>query len=380
MLFRSVLSVRKGQIASVYPDFFPEGVDANVVANFIDVVARDLSEVMAPLPAINCSAANSVNDRARKFADKRTRIASNYFNHSDLAVQMYSGADWYVTYGFVPFMVELDEEAKLPRIRIENPVGAYPEFDRYGRCVAFAKRYIMTLGELVSTFPEFDSQILGKDGYKQDLTAKVEMIRYYDKDQSMIYVPHRQNLVVSRATNPLGKMMVVVARRPSVDGELRGQFDDVLGIQLLRNRFALLAMEAAEKSGSLITAGYALNQGREVLAVPGAVAGGRNRGAHALLRDGAKIVESADDIVEELGTDLPGIAPGQTESSDVLTVRCDDVVVRSMVPDVPYDLDALRMRTGLDSPALLARLAELELQGAVRRMAGGCFVRLVRTC
>ncbi len=52
----SVLAVRKGQIASVYPEFFPEGVDANVVANFIDVVARDLSEVMAPLPAINCSA------------------------------------------------------------------------------------------------------------------------------------------------------------------------------------------------------------------------------------------------------------------------------------------------------------------------------------
>ena len=72
----SVLAVRKGQIASVYPEFFPEGVDANVVANFIDVVARDLSEVMAPLPAINCSAANSVSDKARNFADKRTRIAA----------------------------------------------------------------------------------------------------------------------------------------------------------------------------------------------------------------------------------------------------------------------------------------------------------------
>ena len=245
---QDVLSVRKGQIASVYPEFFPEGVDANVVANFIDVVARDLSEVMAPLPAINCSAANAVNDRARKFADKRTRIASNYFNHSDLAVQMYSGADWYITYGFVPFMVELDEEAKLPRIRIENPIGSYPEFDRYGRCVAFAKRYLMTLGELVSQFPEFDSQILGRDGYKQDLTAKTEMIRYYDKDQSIIYLPERNDLVLSRAANPLGKMTVVVARRPSIDGEMRGQFDDVLGIQLLRNRFALLAMEAAEKS------------------------------------------------------------------------------------------------------------------------------------
>jgi hypothetical protein len=243
-----VLAVRKGKIAEVYPDFFPDGVNANVVANFIDIVARDLSEVMAPLPAVNCSAANQVNDRARSFADKRTRIASNYFQHSDLAVQMYSGADWYITYGFVPFMIELDEESKLPRIRIENPLGAYPEFDRYGRCIAFAKRYMMSLGELVSQFPEYERELLGGYGYKQDLNHQVELIRYYDKDQSLIYVPSKQDLVLSKAANPLGKMMVVVARKPSIDGELRGQFDDILGIQLLRNRFALLAMEAAEKS------------------------------------------------------------------------------------------------------------------------------------
>jgi len=245
---QDVLAVRKGKISQVYPDFFPDGVDANVVANFIDVVARDLSEVMAPLPAVNCSAANSVSDKARAFADKRTRIASNYFSHSDLSIQMYSGADWYLTYGFVPFMIELDEEAKMPRIRVENPIGAYPEFDRYGRCVAFAKRYLMTLGELVTQFPEYERELLGPNGYKQDLYSQLELIRYYDKDQSLIYLPTRQNLVLSYAANPLGKMMVVVARKPSIDGELRGQFDDVLGIQLLRNRFALLAMEAAEKS------------------------------------------------------------------------------------------------------------------------------------
>jgi hypothetical protein len=243
-----VLAVRKGKIAEVYPDFFPDGVDANVVANFIDIVARDLSEVMAPLPAVNCSAANQVSDRARSFADKRTRIASNYFQNSDLAVQMYSGADWYLTYGFVPFVIELDDEAKLPRIRVENPIGAYPEFDRYGRCVAFAKRYTLTLGELVSQFPEYERELLGGFGYKQDLNHQVEMIRYYDKDQSIIYLPSKGNLVLSKAANPLGKMMIIVARKPSIDGELRGQFDDVLGIQLLRNRFALLAMEAAEKS------------------------------------------------------------------------------------------------------------------------------------
>ena len=243
-----VLAVRKGNIASVYPDFFPDGVDANVVANFIDIVARDLSEVMAPLPAVNCSAANSVSDRARQFADKRTRIASNYFAHSDLSVQMYQGADWYLTYGFLPFFIELDEEAKMPRIRLENPVGAYPEFDRYGRCIAFAKRYMTSLAELVSLFPEYEYSLLGGASYKQDLNTQVEMIRYFDKDQSIIYIPTKDNLVLSRAKNPLGKMMVVVARKPSIDDELRGQFDDILGIQLLRNRFALLAMEAAEKS------------------------------------------------------------------------------------------------------------------------------------
>ena len=243
-----VLAVRQGKISQVYPDFFPEGVDTNVVANFIDIVARDLSEVMAPLPAVNCSSASQVNDRARKFADNRTRIASNYFNNSDLQVSMYTGADHYITYGFLPFIIEMDQEAKLPRIRLENPRMAYPEFDRYGRCIAFAKRYTLTLGELVAQFPEYEGQLLGPSGFKQDINNLIEIIRYYDKDQSVVYIPSRQNLILSQARNPLGKMMVVVAKRPSIDGEMRGQFDDVLGIQLLRNRFAMLAMEAAEKS------------------------------------------------------------------------------------------------------------------------------------
>ena len=243
-----VQMVRQGKISQVYPNFFPDGIDQNVVANFIDIVARDLAEVIAPLPAVNCSAVNQTSDRARTFADKRTRIAANYFRLSDLQVQMYNGADQYITYGFLPFIIELDEEEQQPRIRLENPVGAYPEFDRYGRCVAFAKRYSMTLGELVAMFPEHEYQLLGKLGYKQDLNGMVEMVRYYDKDQSVLYLPSRNNMLLSQAKNPLGKMNVIIARRPGPDGELRGQFDDVLGIQLLRNRFALLAMEAAEKS------------------------------------------------------------------------------------------------------------------------------------
>jgi hypothetical protein len=106
----------------------------------------------------------------------------------------------------------------------------------------------MTVAELVSQFPEHEESILGKDGYEQDMNSYLTVIRYYDKEQSVIYIPDRKNYAVSTAVNPLKKMLVHIARRPSIDGEMRGQFDDVLGIQLLRNRFALLAMEAAEKS------------------------------------------------------------------------------------------------------------------------------------
>ena len=84
---------------------------------------------------------------------------------------------------------------------------------------------------------------------------------------------------------------------------------------------AVVVIEAGEKSGSLITARCALDQGRDVLAVPGNVLSGRNRGAHALLRDGAKIVESADDILEELGLFAAGRRGGAGRGRRRRTIR-----------------------------------------------------------
>jgi hypothetical protein len=74
------------------------------------------------------------------------------------------------------------------------------------------------------------------------------MVRYHDKDQDLIYLPDRKNLVLSRTPNPIGECMVRVAMRPSIDGQARGQYDDVLGVQLARARFAVLQIQAAEKS------------------------------------------------------------------------------------------------------------------------------------
>jgi hypothetical protein len=243
-----ILAVRKGKMTEVFPDLFPEGMNSAMVANFVDVAARDLAEVLAPLPSFNCSTTNTVSDRARTFADKRGMIANNYVYHSRLQSQMYWGADWYFTYGFLPIHVELDFESQLPRIRVEDPIGAYPEFDRFGRCVAYAKRYMKTLGELANEYPEYAGAILGQLGYNQNTNAIVELIRYTDRNNVVLYVPSRGNLILNEAKNPMGKMLVYVARKPGIDEEPRGQFDDVLYVQLARARFANLSMEAAEKA------------------------------------------------------------------------------------------------------------------------------------
>lgn len=158
----------------------------------------------------------------------------------------------------------------------------------------------------------------------------------------------------------------------------------------LRNRIisglsrAVVVVEAGEKSGSLITARSALEQGRDVLAVPGNVLSGRNRGAHALLRDGAKIVESADDILEELGTGVAGPSTlqrfGPLTGRDQVRPAAADPILACLRDGEPSDLDAIAERSGLTTARLLPRLMELELQGAVARVGGGRFVLVDRPC
>lgn len=141
---------------------------------------------------------------------------------------------------------------------------------------------------------------------------------------------------------------------------------------------AVVVIEAGEKSGSLITARCALEQGRDVLAVPGNVLSGRNRGAHALLRDGAKIVESADDILEELGM---GAGDRSRPAADSRLLSPDiDPILSCLTPGEPSDLDGIAERSGLTPARLLPRLFELEMRGRVARVGGGRFVRVDRSC
>ena len=244
---RDVLSVRQGDISKVYPSMFSEEYPKPLIANFIDVAARDLAEVMAPLPAFECSATNMVSDSARKAADTRTRIANFFVTSSELQIQMYQGADWFNTYGMLPAIVEMDYETNNPRIRLLNPFGVYPEIDRFGRTVSLTQIIASDAETLAAQFPEFAGQILKRDWTSQS-SPYLSVIRYHDKDQDMIFLPERNNLILANTPNPIGKCLARVAVRSSLDGEARGQFDDVLAVQLARARFAVLQIQAAEKS------------------------------------------------------------------------------------------------------------------------------------
>jgi len=147
-----------------------------------------------------------------------------------------------------------------------------------------------------------------------------------------------------------------------------------------------LVVEAALESGSLVTARLAVECGRDVFAIPGSIHSAQSRGCHRLIQDGAKLVESPDDVLRELRL------PGQTlpaslstprpslfaQAADDPATRGPDSALRAALGHDPVTFDALAARTGLPSDQLAARLLELELAGVVERLPGGLLQQRAR--
>lgn len=137
-----------------------------------------------------------------------------------------------------------------------------------------------------------------------------------------------------------------------------------------------VVIEAALQSGSLITAREAAEQGKEVFAIPGSIHSPQSRGCHALIKQGAKLVETAQDVLEEL-PQLASRKPAAVAPRNPAARAGDDDVLEALGFE-PASLDALMARTGIAASTLQARLLELELEGHVARLAGGMFQRIAR--
>lgn len=249
-----VYQVRKGNMRGLFPDqlAFNMSFDGVPTANFIDNVARDLAETIAPLPSLDCTIISGSNATELKRAERKNRIGDHIWTHSRLETQMMTGVDQYVTYGFVPFYVEPDLESNVPYICVDDPRNAYYELDRRGRCKVYACCRRKTIDQLSVEWPEYESALRAKDEYGNapDGNTELEVVKWVDDKRVILFLPEREGLILGSYEHKMSRTPVHIAERPGDGAYPRGQFDDVVAVQVARAIMSLLALEAAHTAVS----------------------------------------------------------------------------------------------------------------------------------
>lgn len=292
---RDVHDIRSGQVETVIPGAMPEAWPRPVIANMIDAVARDKSEVMGQMPAVNCTNSLQTSDRSKKFSSKRTKVAAHYILASNLqAGKQIEYCDHYETFGMAVYSVEPDFERRTPVIRVEHPQGVYPEFGLFGDLRSYTKIWREEAIHLVAKYPHLLKHLKRTDSYGGVMDEgwaerEIQIAKYTDASRIYMYLPDHSNLFVDEMPNPMGRLTISIAKRPSFDKEVRGAYDDAIWVYLAKSRMAMLGLEAAEKSV------------RAPLAIPRDV---QNMvfGSDAILRT------DSPEKIKRVGVDLPQFA------------------------------------------------------------------------
>jgi hypothetical protein len=294
---QTVYDARAQKIDNISPGSMPDAWPRPITANVLDTSARQLAENLAPLPSLNCAPGVVTSERQKKMVAKRTKVAYSYIIDSNLKARMPQGCDWYLTYGAMPIVVEPDFETGRPRLRIDNPMKHYAEYDVAGKVRSYTKVWRESARKLASKFPEHQAAILG-DGqpFGRQVTGdtELELVKFCDAEQYVLYMPERKNLVLMVTPNHFGKVPVAIARKPSWDDQDRGQFDDIIWPMLARNRVAMLGLQATQQTV------------RAPLAIPTDV-------QKIPFGDDAIIRTNSPEKIRRVGTDLPQAAWQQDE-------------------------------------------------------------------
>lgn len=316
---KAIHLVRSNRANQVFQGLFPSDWPQPIIANFIDVVAKDTAEMVGVLPTLTSAGDSILDESKRSRQDKKTRIINYLAYASRLGIRLVTAADRLSSYGFVPFRVEPNYTDNRPHVHVDDSLGAYYEKDRFGELAVYARYGLKRASELAYLYPEHRSKIIKDDAWATGSEEWLEVITYYDKNRTILFLPKRNNLILDEYANPISRIPVRIAELPSVDDMARGQFDDVLWVYAAKARLALFSIEATQKA---VEAPIALpNDVQEFAFGPDAILRSQNpqqiRRVPLELPQSAMIENKVLDEELRFGARFPDGRAGQTDASVV---------------------------------------------------------------
>lgn len=319
---QAVKLVRTGRANEVFGGLFPESWPQPVIANAIDLAATDSAEMAGTMPTLTAFGDDTLNEASRTRAAKLTKIVNGYAFEARLGTSLVTAADYLITFGQAIFRIEPDYETSRPHIHVDCPLGTFVERDRFNRVTGYFKTWTRSAIELAELYPEHANRLMGRTSWQDTSSGNrtLTLVKFIDRTgRCLLLVEQEEGLVLDTYDHPLGRVPVVVAQRSSVDGDVRGQFDDSLWIFAARARLALLNIEAAEKA---VEAPLAVpNDVQEIAFGPDAVM--RSQSPERIRRIPLEVPQTAfmemRSLSDEmrLSTRMPDVRLGETDSSVV---------------------------------------------------------------
>jgi hypothetical protein len=250
LAIRAATQVINGRAHEVFKGHFPDEWPRSIIANTVRSAMEDTASMVGVLPTLSAASDTALDEGKRSRASKLSRIVNSIAYQSDLGGQLPAAAARMSVAGFVALRIEpLFDDSRI-HVHVDDPAGAYFERDRFKRVISYTRVHRIRASELAALYPEHEGRLLSMDWLSRtrDADEWLDVVSWIDADHSLMFVPKRENLVLSSVPNRLGKVPVAIAQLPTIDGDPLGQFDEALWVYAAKAKLALLNLEAASKA------------------------------------------------------------------------------------------------------------------------------------